>query len=490
MKLRTPVLAIHSLKTILPGAFLAIIIAMTLLTFGAIGAVRGAYLELASMQSVQRGIVSLRSLASNLMAATDNYLQTGNETYKDEIFEIKGRFNALLLDLERMVGPGYRLEIRDIRATQDTFMQLSYEVSEELAAGIERIYIDRRRAELRRYMGYVDTECGRFLDSYMRQSQLSSELLGDRIEQTGNAAYFVSFLIAFLFSLLALRIANTVADPVFALAGSMGRFASGELDLPPASEKGPAEIGLLARSFNSMTPKIKRLVEVEREKTALAEQLREEGTRMLELENSMRMTELELLQARINPHFIFNTLASIASLAQLEEAGRTGRSVNSLARIMRYSLTADRATATIGEELETVRHYLALQKIRFNKRLKFQVQCSDAVSSWCLPGLSVQPFVENAIIHGIEPKESGGSIVVEAFEVEAGTALIRVSDDGVGFDPSYLDEHEADGRAHYGIANVSRRLELLYGKNAVSVTSARGSGTTVELRISAATPQE
>jgi HAMP domain-containing protein len=367
MKLRAPGLAIHSLKTILPGAFMAIIIAMTLLAFGAIGAVRGAYLELAAMQSVQRGIVSLRTMAAELMTATDNYLQTGNETYKDESLTKKKLFETLLSDLENMVGPGYRLEIRDIRATHDTFMQLSHEVSGDLAAGIERIYIDRRRAELRRYMGYVDTECGSFLDSYMRQSQLSSELLGARIEQTGNAAYLVSFLIAFLFSLLALRIANNVADPVFALAGSMRRFASGELDLPPASEKGPAEIGMLARSFNSMTPKIKRLVEVEREKTALAEQLREEGNRMLELENSMRMTELELLQARINPHFIFNTLASIASLAQLEEAGRTGRSVNSLARIMRYSLTADRAAATIGEELETVRHYLALQKIRFNK---------------------------------------------------------------------------------------------------------------------------
>jgi nitrate/nitrite-specific signal transduction histidine kinase len=489
MKSRAPGLAIHSLKTILPGAFLAIIIAMTLLSFGAIGAVRGAYLELAAMQSVQRGIVSLRTMAADLMAATDNYLQTGNETYKETSLAAKKLFDALLVDLEKMVGPGYRLEIRDIRATRDTFMQLSQEVSEDLAAGIERIYIDRRRAELRRYMGYVDAECGSFLDSYMRQSQLSSELLGARVEQTGNAAYLVSFLIAFLFSLLALRIANTVADPVFALAGLMGRFASGELDLPTASEKGPAEIGLLARSFNSMTPKIKRLVEVEREKTALAEQLREEGTRMLELENSMRMTELELLQARINPHFIFNTLASIASLAQLEEAGRTVRSVNSLARIMRYSLTADKAAATIGEELETVRHYLALQKIRFNKRLKFQVQCSDAVSSWQLPGLSVQPFVENAIIHGIEPKESGGSIMVEALEIDEDTALIRISDDGVGFDPAYLYEHEADGRAHYGIANVSRRLELLYGKNTVRVASNPGSGTSVELRISAATPQ-
>jgi sensor histidine kinase YesM len=431
----------------------------------------------------------LRTIAVDHLTATDNYLQTGSQGYNEERLETRKLFDSVLLDLENMVGSGYRLEIRDIRATFETFTQLANEASEALAAGIETIYLDRRRAELRRYMGYVDAECGGFLDSYMRQSQLSSELLGARIEQTGNAAYIVSLLFAFMFSLLALRIANAVADPVFSLAGSMGRFASGELDLPPASEKGPAEIGLLARSFNSLTPKIKRLVEVEREKTALAEQLRKDGTRMLELENSMRMTELELLQSRINPHFIFNTLASIASLAQLEEAGRTGRSVNSLARIMRYSLSADKAAATIGEELETVRHYLVLQKIRFNKRLKFQVQCSDAVSAWQLPGLSVQPFVENAIIHGIEPKESGGSIVVEALEIDEGTALIRISDDGVGFDSAYLSEDEVEGRAHYGIANVSRRLELLYGKNTVRVSSAPGSGTMVELRIGAATRQ-
>jgi two-component system LytT family sensor kinase len=136
-----------------------------------------------------------------------------------------------------------------------------------------------------------------------------------------------------------------------------------------------------------------------------------------------------------------------------------------------------------------VRHYLALQKIRFNKRLKFQVLCSDGVKTWQLPGLSVQPFVENAIIHGIEPKESGGSIVVEALESDENTALIRISDDGVGFDPAYLFGREANDRAHYGIANVTRRLELLYGKNTVSVATAPGCGTTVELRIGAATHQ-
>ena len=96
----------------------------------------------------------------------------------------------------------------------------------------------------------------------------------------------------------------------------------------------------------------------------------------------------------------------------------------------------------------------------------------------------------NSEVIDIEPKESGGSIMVEALEIDESTALIRISDDGVGFDPAYLYEHESDGRAHYGIANVSRRLELLYGKNTVSVASTPGSGTTVELRIGVATPQE
>jgi sensor histidine kinase YesM len=237
-----------------------------------------------------------------------------------------------------------------------------------------------------------------------------------------------------------------------------------------------------------MTPRIRRLVELEQEKTALSDRLLQESTRALELENSLQKSELELLQARINPHFMFNALASIGSLARLEDAGRTARSVDSLARIMRHSFAADREHATVGEELEIVRHYLALQKTRFGARLCFEVECSAEVADRSLPGLSVQPFVENAVLHGIEPREQGGNVAVKACRDDAGGTLIVISDDGVGFDPARPASPDPglDGnRSHYGITNVKRRLELLFGEGTVRIESGRGRGTMVELRIPA-----
>jgi len=508
---------VPSLRTALLGSFLAIILVTTIAAFAAVGSIRGAYLELSSMQSVQGDVVRLRSIAGTLHNAEINYLRSANPEYRQENRGTKLAFETLVRNLEGRAAPMRPGYFRDLRAMMETYASLSVQAEEALQSGTERIYMDRLSAELGRYISYVGAQIDTILNAYMERAQTRSEELRARIETSENISSIAFMLIALLIVLLAVRIADAIARPIHGLAVSLQRFASGELDPPSADENGPAEIGLVARSFNSMTPRIRRLVELEQEKTALSDRLLLESTRALELENSLQKSELELLQARINPHFMFNALASIGSLARLEDAGRTARSVDSLARIMRHSFTADREHATVGEELEIVRHYLALQKTRFGARLCFEVECAPEVESRSLPGLSVQPFVENAVLHGIEPREQGGNVTVKACMDDSGGTLIVISDDGVGFDPAGLamavvatagspatsagtqvvaespsgppaatKDAGLDGnRSHYGIANVKRRLELLFGEGTVRIESGRGRGTMVELRIPA-----
>jgi len=489
---------VPSLRAALLSSFLAIILVTTIAAFAAVGSIRGAYLELSSMQGVQGDVVALRSIAGALHNAEINYLRSANPDYRQENREAKLAFETLARDIERRAAPMRPAYFRDLRAMLETYASLTAQAEDALQAGTERIYMDRLSAELGRYISYIGTQIDSILNAYMERAEARSEELRSRIETSENISSIAFLLIALLFVLLAVRIADAIARPIHGLAVSLQRFASGELDPPSADENGPAEIGLVARSFNSMTPRIRRLVELEQEKTALSDRLLQESTRALELENSLQKSELELLQARINPHFMFNALASIGSLARLEDAGRTARSVDSLARIMRHSFAADREHATVGEELEIVRHYLALQKTRFGARLCFEVECSAEVENRSLPGLSVQPFVENAVLHGIEPREQGGNVAVKACRDDAGETLITISDDGVGFDPAGLATGTElvenappaktggdGGRAHYGIANVKRRLELLFGEGTVRIESGRGRGTLVELRIPA-----
>jgi sensor histidine kinase YesM len=293
----------------------------------------------------------------------------------------------------------------------------------------------------------------------------------------------------------ALRMTQDISRPIHELAQSLLRFAEGKLDLPPIERKSRDEISTLVGSFNLMTERIRGMVGEIRRGSQLESELKRGEIRALEMENALKQSELETLQARINPHFLFNTLNTIATLADLEDAHKTRSAVASLAALLRAQLDSARGWVGVGEELESAGHYLRIQEIRFGARLRHEIALSPEAAILRLPGMVVQPFVENAVIHGLEPLERGGRVRIEA-KVEGGELIVVIEDDGIGFDPgapaAQSDGGAAQGgaaRRHEGMANVSRRLELLYGRQSVFVRSAPGAGTQVTIRIPAELPE-
>jgi sensor histidine kinase YesM len=278
-----------------------------------------------------------------------------------------------------------------------------------------------------------------------------------------------------------------ISMPIHQLAQSLLRFAEGKLDLPPIERRRKDEISTLLESFNLMTERIRGLVEEIRRKSELEAELRAGEIKALELENALKQSELETLQARINPHFLFNTLNTIATLADIEGGAKTKAAVGSLAALLRAQLDSARGWVGVDEELESARHYLLLQEIRFGSRLRHELSLEPGAARLRLPGMTLQPFVENAVIHGLEPLERGGRVRIAA-RVEGRDLVIEVEDDGIGFDPANPAKEgfpEEGTRRHEGMANVCRRLELLYGRRSVFVRSAPGSGTRVTIRIPA-----
>jgi sensor histidine kinase YesM len=286
---------------------------------------------------------------------------------------------------------------------------------------------------------------------------------------------------------LALRMTQDISRPIHELAQSLLRFADGKLDLPPIERRRKDEISTLVESFNLMTERIRGLVEEIRRKSELESELKKGEIKALELENALKQSELETLQARINPHFLFNTLNTIATLADIEDAHKTRGAVTSLAALLRAQMDSARGWVGVDEELESAEHYLRIQEMRFGARLSHEFSLSPEAAHLRLPGMVVQPFVENAVIHGLEPLERGGRVKIVA-KVEGVDLVVEIEDDGIGFDPAgpSIDGDPGEGTAtrhHEGIANVSRRLELLYGRQAVFVESAAGLGTRVTIRI-------
>jgi two-component system, sensor histidine kinase YesM len=238
------------------------------------------------------------------------------------------------------------------------------------------------------------------------------------------------------------------------------------------------EITELGMSFNIMIGKIKELLD----------------SKIKEQEN-LKKAELRALQAQINPHFLYNTLDTIIWMAEAKKTGQVVEIVSALSSFFRISLSKGMDWITIGEEVERIRSYLTIQKMRYRDILDFKIDVADDVSENTILKLILQPLVENALYHGIKNKRQGGTIWVRAKRKYQDEIFLEVEDDGIGFTPEKLAQLRAELEddtgdikleSGFGIGNVNKRIRLYYGKPyGLSVRSEYDTGTCVTLVIPA-----
>lgn len=201
----------------------------------------------------------------------------------------------------------------------------------------------------------------------------------------------------------------------------------------------------------------------------------------------LEQAEYNILKAQINPHFLFNTLATIRGLIRNEP--ETARIlIKDLADLLRQTLARNREMIEIREEMETVFRYTRLEKARFGERIKIIEEIPEEIFGYNIPVFTIQPIVENAIKHGLSNKKSGGTVSIRAWH-DKQVLFIEVVDDGVGIGNERLayllkDDQKAVGAAKIGIGirNVNHRLQRIYeGKGGLRITSQEGIGTRVEI---------
>jgi LytS/YehU family sensor histidine kinase len=212
-----------------------------------------------------------------------------------------------------------------------------------------------------------------------------------------------------------------------------------------------------------------------RERGARAEAaLERERTRAERIEREAALANLRALQAQIEPHFLFNTLANVASLIDTRP-DLAKRTVESFNRFLRASLAATRSeTTTLGDEGVLIASFLDVLQVRMGTRLRYSVDVPADLAAFALPPMLLQPVVENAIRHGLEPKVEGGSVALSARREDEGV-VVEVADTGVGFAPTTVG-------GGVGLANLRGRLRLLYGESArLEVAENTPSGTRVRV---------
>lgn len=334
-------------------------------------------------------------------------------------------------------------------------------------------------------------------DAYLQAMVILDDLIGsgipdylslvvrhDTVESIETAIYLekmrisIIYMIAICFAvvlLFAFMFSKNLARPVKAITESAGELAKGNYDTPELEGAEPLELASLEESINKMKKAIKERSEFEKE-------IYEQRVREAEMAKELNRAHYLALQAQINPHFLFNALNTISHTALFENAEKTVELTNTLALFFRYTLEF-RNEVSLAEELDFCTQYLTIQKKRFSDRLDYVIGCEDGIGDVPIPPLVIEPFVENAVIHGLEPKENGGCIHVSASASMDGMVRVVVEDDGMGIEEGF--EPPAQGRkGRIGIKNVEERLDLFFeGRSSVKMERIAGGGTRVEIMI-------
>jgi two-component system LytT family sensor kinase len=210
----------------------------------------------------------------------------------------------------------------------------------------------------------------------------------------------------------------------------------------------------------------------------------------LKLEEQKRLlleARLDALQRQINPHFLFNTLNSIASLVRMKPELAREMTVK-LANILRALLKDHDTYVPLSEELEFTDDYLAIEVVRFGAKLRVEKEIDPRTLQVLVPSILLQPLIENSIKHGLEPRIDGGTVTLRS-RLDGDRVLIEVADDGVGMGNRPASALRREG-AGIGMKNVQERLEVLYGNQAsFTVDSSPGRGTRVSIEIPASLPE-
>lgn len=284
-----------------------------------------------------------------------------------------------------------------------------------------------------------------------------AKLLGelDRIKQLTWAVIGICVGFALPFAWVSLSV---LTKPLHRLVASIRELQDGDFSQQVAFV-GHDEIGQLGQAYDRMVQRVKSLVV-----DLYASQLKQ------------REAELKMLQIQVNPHFLYNTLNTIYWRARKEGSSDVAELIYSLSQFFRLSLSEGRDLITVREEVQLAEVYLHLQQIRFTDRLAFEIEVAEEVRDIAIPKLILQPLVENAVIHGIEPLHDSGLIQIRAARADS-ALLLTVADNGVGF---AADQPQTG----FALNNIRERLELAYASRAsLTVQSTPGLGTQVTICI-------
>lgn len=270
-------------------------------------------------------------------------------------------------------------------------------------------------------------------------------------------------------AILTFCLAYNVTRPLSELAYTMKSLGQGHLNVsvPVYTED---EIGMLSAEFNKMSGQIKNLVD-----------------QVYQEQRDKRKFEFAVLQAQINPHFLYNTLSSVGALIKIHKTEDAFRMIHSISQFYRTALSDGKNLIPLREEVKNIENYLQIQSVRYGQKITYELEFGEDILETIIVKLTLQPIVENAIYHGVKNVPRKGHIQIHGYRQDE-NVLIEVSDNGIGIDPEkakrVLSMHRTQDETSFGLYNIQKRLQLYFGDEyGITILGQSGEGTTVTVRI-------
>lgn len=299
-------------------------------------------------------------------------------------------------------------------------------------------------------------------------------------------AFFIFILIVFI------HIYKNITHPLINLVQQAKKVSLGELGERVEVLNNNNSMSLLIHTFNNMVNNISEMMEKLKIKVVVERELVKQQKKNQENLKLLNQAQFLALQSQTNPHFLFNTLNSISRMITLERNEDSLIMIDSLSQLLRYNLSDVSKPVSLRQELDVTIQYIKIQQKRFNRRLEYIIEVPlELQYETVLPKFTLQPLVENAIVHGLEPLKLGGVIKIIA-KVESDYIIIEVEDNGAGINDTILEKFNNreeimyENRKHLGLNNVRSRLEIFTGeKDSLKIVRNVDGGTKIIIKLKA-----
>ncbi|MBQ9865800.1 MAG: histidine kinase [Lachnospiraceae bacterium] len=437
-----------------------------------------------------RHLNELLDAIEGVQRAMTEYLDSKSTDSLSDYYISEQKYSELASQLQTQISSKTddRMERNISYMSEDYLKKVALTIEAKRGRNVEKYRIQYEEASrlyeyIRSYIRSLNAE--QFISNSIRYNSLSEDFR--RFEFF---AFVVMVVVFFASAFIIIRITRMLIYPLQALAKSADEVADGNLDAELPKISNNDETGRLTAAFAKMMVSIREYIERVRESMEKERQMQEKE---LMMETHLKDAQLKYLRAQINPHFLFNTLNAGAQLAMMEGADRTYEYVQTVADFFRYNVKKQDELVSIENEVDLVDNYIRILNVRFSGDIHYDRQTDKRLMKLKMPGMILQPIVENAVNHGIREMGDKGHIQLKVFKDED-RVYISVKDNGKGMSREDIDKllggewkyEEKKGDSNgIGMDNVIARLKLFSERDDVIdiVSEGEGKGTEVIINL-------